>query len=121
MIKFKQHAEHFINWGSFRMITATLVILTFPAFLVVSSQGLCFIGGYPGQFNPGLNFVLPPKLTWGFLGGSVGKALPACTCGFNPSVGKVPEEGNGNPLQYSCLGNPIDRGTTVHGVAKSWT
>ena len=33
-------------------------------------------------------------------------------------------EGNGNPLQYSCLGNPTDRGAwwaTVHGVAKSWT
>ena len=30
-------------------------------------------------------------------------------------------EGNGNPLQYSCLENPTDRGTTVHGVAKSWT
>ena len=33
-------------------------------------------------------------------------------------------EGNGNPLQYSCLENPMDRGawwTTVHGVAKSWT
>ena len=37
---------------------------------------------------------------------------------------KSPGEGNGNPLQYSCLENPIDRGTwwsTVHGVAKSWT
>ena len=33
-------------------------------------------------------------------------------------------EGNGNPLQYSCLENPMDRGAwkaTVHGVAKSWT
>ena len=33
-------------------------------------------------------------------------------------------EGNGNPLQYSCLGNPLDRGTwwaTVHGVSKSQT
>jgi len=33
-------------------------------------------------------------------------------------------EGNGNPLQYSCLGNPMDRGAwgaTVHGVMKSWT
>ena len=32
-------------------------------------------------------------------------------------------EGNGNPLQYSCLENPMDRGAwwaTVHGVAKSW-
>ena len=37
----------------------------------------------------------------------------------------TPGEGNGNPLQYSCLGNPMDRGawgTTVHGVTKkSWT
>ena len=42
-------------------------------------------------------------------------------CRFNPWVGKIPEEGNGNPLQYSCLGNPKDRGawqTTVHGVPK---
>ena len=33
-------------------------------------------------------------------------------------------EGNGNPLQYSCLENPMDRGAwcvTVHGVTKSWT
>ena len=33
-------------------------------------------------------------------------------------------EGNGNPLQYSCLENPVDRGaqwTAVHGVAQSWT
>ena len=36
-------------------------------------------------------------------------------------VGKIPGEGNGNPLQYSCLENPMDRGTwqaTVHGVAR---
>ena len=40
------------------------------------------------------------------------------------SSGKSPEEGNGYPLQYSCLENPIDRGAwcaTVHGVGKSWT
>ena len=38
--------------------------------------------------------------------------------------GKSPGEGNGNPLQYSCLGNPMGRGAwraTVHGVAKSQT
>ena len=45
-------------------------------------------------------------------------------CGFNPWVRKIPWifPGNGNPLQYSCLGNPMDRGAwwaTVHGVAKS--
>ena len=39
-------------------------------------------------------------------------------------LGRSPGEGNGNPLQYSCLGNPMDRGAwqaTVHGVAKSRT
>ena len=38
--------------------------------------------------------------------------------------GRSPGEGNGNPLQYSCLENPMDRGAwraTVHGVSKSWT
>ena len=44
--------------------------------------------------------------------------------GLIPESGKSPGDGNGNPLQYSCLENPVDRGTwwtTVHGVAKSWT
>ena len=38
--------------------------------------------------------------------------------------GRSPEGGHGNPFQFSCLENPMDRGawqTTVHGVAKSWT
>ena len=44
--------------------------------------------------------------------------------GLIPGWGRSPGEGNGNPLQYSCLVNPMDRGAwwaTVHGVAKSWT
>jgi len=44
--------------------------------------------------------------------------------GSIPGWGKSPEEGNGSPLQYSCLENSMDRGVwqaTVHGVAKSWT
>ena len=39
-----------------------------------------------------------------------------------PELGRSPGEGNGNPLQYSCLENPMDQGAwwaTVHGVAKS--
>ena len=39
-------------------------------------------------------------------------------------AGRAPGEGNGNPLQYLCLENPMDRGAwqaAVHGVAKSWT
>ena len=41
-----------------------------------------------------------------------------------PGSGRSPGEGHSNPLQYSCLENPMVRGTwraTVHGVAKSWT
>ena len=44
--------------------------------------------------------------------------------GFIPGSGRSPGEGNGNPLQYSCLKNPMDRGAwqaIVHGVSKSWT
>ena len=44
--------------------------------------------------------------------------------GLIPGSGRSPGEGNGNPLQYSCLDNPMDRGAwsaTVHGAAKSQT
>ena len=44
--------------------------------------------------------------------------------GLTPGSGRSPGEGNGNPLQYSCLGNPTDRGVwqaTFHDFAKSWT
>ena len=59
-------------------------------------------------------------------GGSDGKESDgnAGELGSIPGSGRCPGEGNGNPLQYSCLEKPIDRGAwwaTVHGVAKSWT
>ena len=44
--------------------------------------------------------------------------------GSIPGLGRFPEEGHGNPLQYSSLENPLDRGAwwaTVHKVTKSWT
>ena len=52
------------------------------------------------------------------------KTLPANAgdAGLVPGSGRSPEEGNGNPLQYSCLENPMDRGAwwaTVCGVAES--
>ena len=57
-----------------------------------------------------------------------GKELPANAGklreSFDPWVGKIPWKRNGNPLQYSCLGNPMDRGAwqaTIHGVTKSQT
>ena len=60
------------------------------------------------------------------LGGSVGKesACNAGDPGLIPESVRSPGEGNGNPLQCFCLGNPMDRGAwraTVHGVAKSQT
>ena len=61
-----------------------------------------------------------------FPGGSVVKNLPANAGdeGSIPGSGRSPGEGNGNPLQYSCLGNPRDRRAwraTVHAVIKSQT
>ena len=58
-----------------------------------------------------------------FPGSSVVKNLPANAGngGLIPGSGRSLGEGNGNPLQYSCLGKPMDRGAwwaTVHGVAK---
>ena len=51
------------------------------------------------------------------------KDLPANAedAGSIPGSRRSPEEGNGNPLQYSCLGNPMDRGVwqaTVHGLER---
>ena len=59
----------------------------------------------------------------GFPCGSAGKES-ACNAGDLSSIpgsGRSPEEVNGNPLQYSCLENPMDKGAwqaTVHGVAR---
>ena len=60
----------------------------------------------------------------GFPGGSVVKNPPANVgnMGLIPGSERSPGEGNGNPLHYSCLQNPTDRGagqTTTHGVARA--
>ena len=66
----------------------------------------------------------------GFPGGTSGKdLLPASAgdlrnAGSIPGLGRSPGGGHGNPLQLSCLENPIDREAwliAVYGVAKSWT
>ena len=62
----------------------------------------------------------------GFPGGSLVKNPPANAgdMGSIPGSGRSPGRGNGNPLQYSCLGDSMNRGAwqaTVHGVTKSWT
>ena len=69
-----------------------------------------------------------PSTMKDFPGGSVKE--PACNAGDTQvqslfeEQGRCPGEGNGNPLQYSCLGNPMDRRAwqaTVHGATKSGT
>ena len=63
---------------------------------------------------------------WGFPGGSLVKnwSASAGDMGSTPGSGISPREGNGYPLQYSYLGNPMDRGAwwaTIRGVANIWT
>ena len=71
-----------------------------------------------------VHLILVLREIWGFPCGSVGKesACNARDLGSIPGSGRSPGEGNGNPLQYPCLENPMDRGTwqaTVPGVAKN--
>ena len=67
-------------------------------------------------------WLVPITPVLGFRGGSSVKNLPANGGdGFNPWIGKICWEGNGKTLQYSCLGNTMDRGAwqaIVHGVSK---
>ena len=68
-------------------------------------------------------------LKWDFTRGASAKNPPANAensrdAGSVPGSGRSPGGGNGNPLQYAYLGNPMDRGAwwaAVHGVAKSQT
>ena len=78
------------------------------------------------SFTMGEKDELEIIIILGFPGGSDSKES---TCregdlGSIPGSGRSPGEGNGNPLQYSCLENSMDRESwqaTVHGVAKNWT
>ena len=68
-------------------------------------------------------FIVAKIWKQGFSDGSVVKNSPdnAGDAGLISESGRSPREGSGNPLQYSCLGNPTDRGTwwaTVHGVTR---
>ena len=72
-----------------------------------------------------LSILQEPSLM-DFPGGSDGKAsvYNVRDPGSIPGLGRFPGEGNGNPLQYSCLENPMDGGAwqaTVHRGTKSWT
>ena len=89
-------------------------------------EAQCEKGSRILQFIKNLAAKLPGLGIMGFPDGSDGKES-ACNAG-DPGLilesGRSPGEGNGNPPQYSCLENFMDRGTRqviVHGVTKSWT
>ena len=74
----------------------------------------------------GIKFAFFFKKILSIVDGSDGKesAYNVGDSGSIPGSGRSLGEGNGNPVQFSCLGNPMDRGdwwTTVHGVEKSQT
>ena len=85
----------------------------------LTGQPKCPLGAF-------LFFLINAYISRGFPSDSDGKES---TCnagdqGSNPGSERSPGEGNGNPLQYSCLENPMDRGAwraTVHGVAEGRT
>ena len=84
------------------------------------------MGGGGGGDLVNHHHIKKKKISLGLPGGSVVKNPPANAgdTGSITDLGRSPEEGNGNPLQDSCLENPMDRGTywaTVQGVTKSQT
>ena len=88
------------------------------------SAGSCLVSHVPNNHS-----LLGLASFWASLMDQLVKNLPANAgvareVGLIPGPGRPPGRGKGNPLQYSCLGNPMDRGpwqATVHGVTKGWT
>ena len=111
------------------------VLIFLPEILIpaCASSGLAFrmmhsaykLNKQGDNIQPFANFK-PVYCSMGFPGGSDGKAS-ACIVGDPssiPGLGRSPGEGNGNPLQYTCLENPMDRGALwilIHGITKSQT
>ena len=89
------------------------------------SSFTCFFIYKMEQQYPPYRVIVRINDRWSFPVGSV--KVSACHAGDPgsiPGLGRSPGEGNGNPLQYSCLGNPMNRGawwTLVHGVPQSGT
>ena len=82
-------------------------------------------GSIPGSGrSPGEGIGHPLQYSWASLVAQTVKNPPAMWEIWAQSLGgedALEKEGNGNPLQYFCLENPMDREATVHAVAESWT
>ena len=98
-----------------------------PAFHYTGAAGLRVATAI--SLSLSLNFCIGLCILYFVLGFPGGADVKASACnvgdlGLIPGSGRSPGGGNGNPLQYSCLENPMDRGTwqaAVHGVSKSLT
>ena len=114
----------FFLMKKFESITFQLCPCSFSSYCRISD-----ISKYGKYREMGREFFLLSPSYGAFPDGSVVKNPPANAgdardTGSIPGLGRSPGEGNGNPLQYSCLENPMDRGAwqaAVHGVARSQT
>ena len=89
----------------------------------ITTAGALLLSNMLYDFQQGICAL---ALCTGFPGSLAVKSLPANAGNIDsiPRLGRSPGEGNDNPLQYSCLENPMDREpwwATVYGVTKSWT
>ena len=122
----RHNSKHWIYWASIRC----KIYASWSLDAVDYSFGRCASSVLSVLFLLLFSYhmgSLPKKaFRGGFPGGSEVKvsAWNAGGLGSIPGLGRFPGEGNGNPLQYSCLENPMEGGAwwaTVHGVAKSRT
>ena len=107
-------------------MTASLGLIEKPSGTLLRTLLLAEPGVGSGLLHFSLThkiFLVRRLLAKGFPGGSVVKNPPASKgdIGLIPGSGRSPGEENGNPLQYSCLRSPMNRGVwwaTVHGIVK---
>ena len=120
-----------VNAGEFWLKVAMSPCLTSSKYWVASQEALAVIVSQDSLAGLMTAYLRWSKRIWGFPGGTVVKNPPA-NAGDTGDMGSIPGSErsfggrNGTPLQYSCLGNPIDRGAwawraIVHEVAKSQT
>ena len=115
--------EHF-KWSNMVQNYFCFILQISPPFMHIIFCRISFSGN--GKFMWRAEVKLGLQIEWGYNGEADAKesACNAGSPGSIPGSGRSPGEGNGNPLQYSFLENPMDRGAwqaTIHGVAKSQT
>ena len=115
--RFLALGHHTISWGFLTIAVPLQIVPLLDAPQIIQFElAICDSPRYPSGSRqsqiPNSNWVI---YIWGFPGGSDGEES-ACNVGdlgLIPRLGRSPGEGNGNPLQYSCLGNPMDRGACL--------